>query len=133
MNEAAENAPEERVSGETQGPLSTEDKIQMLGLTTAPRVTPDQIEALMERVTCVGSVIPDTTTTILHAFLDEKFYLATAASSTVSAENFNEDIGIEVAQNKLIPIVREKLWELEGYRLWCSQQEATEPSSDPEA
>lgn len=94
-----------------------EQDIQAKGL-TAPRITSDQIEALMERVTCSASRVPGTTLMVMHAFLDDKFYLASAHSAYVSPENFNEQIGFQIAHEKIIPLVKDKLWELEGYRLF---------------
>lgn len=94
-----------------------EQEIQAKGL-TAPRITPDMIDALMQRVQVIGHVLPDTTTTVMHGLLDGKFLLGTAFSACVSAENFDEQIGLKIAHEKLEAQVREKLWELEGYRLY---------------
>lgn len=101
---------------------SVEELIQAKGLTAA-RITPADIEALMDRVDCIGSVIPDTTTTVVHAFLDERFYLGTTHSACVSPENFDEQIGLKIAREKMVALVKDKLWEMEGYRLYMSQQQ----------
>ena len=87
----------------------------------APRVTKDQIDALMDRV-----VVHTTTcmTPVPHvlaiAWLDDKFYLGTAISKSVNPENFNEEIGIQYSTKDVLEIAENKLWELEGYRLFAS-------------
>lgn len=97
-----------------------------------PRVTSREINALLDRVTCIGSSIQGTTTTIVHAFLDEKYYLGSEYSACVSPENFDEQIGIQIAREKLLPLVRNKLWEFEGYRLYRAIQDGdlTVPAPD---
>ena len=99
-----------------------EKDIQAKGL-TAPRITKDQIDALMARVLFYYVVPEGTTSTFAHAYLDGKFYLATGHSACVSPENFNAEIGIKIAQSKAEAAARDKLWELEGYRLFQQQKE----------
>lgn len=85
----------------------------------APRVTKDQIDSLMDRVTYVTVQQPgDTTSTFVHAYLDGKFFLATGFSACVSKENFNADIGERLAKGNATKQAGNKLWELEGYRLF---------------
>ena len=97
---------------------TVEDDIQAKGL-TAPRVLPAQIEALKERVTYITVTRPDnTTSTFVHAYLDGKFYLATGFSACVSEANFDEAIGFKIAKAKAEAAAVDKLWELEGYRLY---------------
>ena len=85
----------------------------------APRVTKDQIDALVDRV-----VVHTTTcmTPVPHvlaiAWLDDKFYLGTAISKSVNPENFDEEIGIQYSTKDVLEIAENKLWELEGYRLF---------------
>jgi len=87
----------------------------------APRVTKDQIDALMDRVAYVTVQQPgDTTSTFVHAFLDGKFFLATGFSACVNAENFNADIGERLARSNAEKHAENKLWELEGYRLYSA-------------
>ena len=92
-----------------------EDMILTKGL-TAPRVTPEQIEALVDRVRYRYAV--QGTSTFCHVFLDDKFYLVTGHSACVSPENFDEGIGRTVAFNNAAAAMRNKLWELEGYALY---------------
>ena len=87
----------------------------------APRVTKDQIDALMDRVAYVTVQQPgDTTSTFVHAFLDGKFFLATGFSACVNKENFNADIGERLARSNAEKHAENKLWELEGYRLYSA-------------
>lgn len=95
-----------------------EQEIQAKGL-TAPRITPAMIDQLMRRVTYIYVECPgNTTSTFVHAYLDGKFSLATGHSACVSPENFDADVGRKIAENKAVAAARDKLWELEGYRLY---------------
>ena len=95
--------------------INVEESIQAKGL-TSPRITPGHIKAMHGRVNYVFYVVG--TSTFCHAFLDTSFYLATGHSACVSPENFDQDIGEEVAGKKARAIATDKLYELEGYRLW---------------
>lgn len=103
-------------------PLSTdaaiEAEVKAKGLDEAPRITKDQIDNLMHRVLYTFEVPPGTTSTFCHAFLDGKFHLGTGHSACVSAENFNAQTGIKIAEGKAEQVARDKLWELEGYALF---------------
>lgn len=92
----------------------------------APRVTKEQIDALMDQVTYVVVQQPgDTTSTFVHAYLDGSFFLASGFSACVNKENFNAEIGERLARSNAEKNAQNKLWELEGYRLfqkgkrWC--------------
>lgn len=98
-----------------------ERTIQQEGL-TAPRVTSEQIDRLMARVVYITEVPAGTTTTFVHAFLDGVFHLATGFSACVSPENFNAALGVAIAKPKATAQARDKLWELEGYRLYQSER-----------
>lgn len=87
---------------------------------TAPRVTFDSIQALMNRVVYVSHVPAGTTSTFVHAFLDGKFFLATGYTACVSLENFDAALGEKYAKDKAVTAARDKLWELEGYALFKS-------------
>ena len=94
-----------------------EQAIQAKGL-TAPRVTPAHIKALMDRIVYTFDVRPNgSTTTLAHAFLDGDFYLATGVSSCVSVENFDAELGKDIAIAGAKAAAEDKLWELEGYVL----------------
>lgn len=94
----------------------------------APRVTKDQIDALMDRVTYVTVQQPgDTTSTFVHAYLDGSFFLATGFSACVNKENFNAEIGERLAKGNAAKQAENKLWELEGYRLFANTPQPTTP------
>ena len=95
-----------------------EQEIQAKGL-TAPRITLADIDALMRRIVYTFDVRPNgSTTTLAHAFLDGKFYLATGVSYCVSVENFDAELGKDMAMGSAKAAAEDKLWELEGYALW---------------
>lgn len=93
-----------------------EQQIQDKGL-TAPRVTLDQIDACI--VDEVYYVFPNSTVTVCLLYL-KNGYTVTGESACVSMENFNVDIGRQVARHN----AREKIWGLEGYLLRQQLHEA---------
>ncbi|MCE0871041.1 Gp49 family protein [Pseudomonas alloputida] len=99
-----------------------EQRIAVLGL-SAPRVTPAMIDALVESLTYDTHYIPGTTTVLATSFLPSGFSVATDKSAAASPENFNLQLGIELAIAKCKEVSRQKLWELEGYRLKQALQE----------
>jgi hypothetical protein len=104
-----------------------ENEVTAKGL-TAPRITKDQIDALMARVLYSAVGPAGTTSTFVHAFLDGKFLLATGHSACVSPENFDAEIGYNIAKEDAENAARKRLWELEGYALYKllnAQAEAT--------
>lgn len=98
-----------------------EKAIQAAGL-TAPRITQVQINLLHATVTYVTTQPEGTTTTFCHAYLPgtdgKQFLLATGTSACVSPENFNAEIGRNIAEGKAASLAKDKLWELEGYALF---------------
>lgn len=90
---------------------------------TAPRITLDDITALMDRITFSTNQPDGTTSTHVHAYLDGRFYLASGHSACVSLENFNAQLGFKIAKDKALFAAKEKLWELEGYRLYQQLKE----------
>lgn len=94
-----------------------EQQIIDLGL-TAPRVTLADINELMARVEYHYEQPEGTTSTFCHGYLDG-FYLASGFSACASPENFNVELGKGIAFHDAEAKVKNKLWELEGYRLWC--------------
>lgn len=108
-----------------------EQAIQAKGL-AAPRVTPAHIKALMDRIVYTFDVRPNgSTTTLAHAFLDGDFYLATGVSSCVSVENFDAELGKDIAIAGAKAAAEDKLWELEGYAL--RERLAAAPKAAPKA
>lgn len=85
---------------------------------TAPRVTKARIDELMARIVYTCDQRPNgSTTTLVHAFLDGDFYLATGVSACVSVANFDANIGRDIATANAESAAQDKLWELEGYAL----------------
>lgn len=82
------------------------------------KVTPEQINALRQRVTLVTDQPEGTTSTFVHAYLDGKFFLATGHSACVDPANFNAAMGVDYATERALAAVENKLWELEGYALY---------------
>lgn len=99
-----------------QADLSAEAEIVATGL-TAPRVTAEQIQALMAKLTWSYEQPEGTTSTFAHAYLG-RFYLTTGHSACVSPENFNAELGMKYAREQAEGKARDKLWELEGYALF---------------
>lgn len=94
-----------------------EQEILTKGL-TAPRVTLDHVRDMLPRVQYRFEQPPGTTLTLCHAFLDDTFYLGSGTSACVSPENFNAEMGESNAHKNALRIATDKLYELEGYRLW---------------
>ncbi|WP_219899341.1 Gp49 family protein [Aeromonas veronii] len=93
-----------------------EREIQTLGL-TAPRVTPDQIEALMRGVRYEVQVVPGTTTTLATAIAANGFTLAIGMTACADPANFNAELGAKYAIKDAEAKARQELWKLEGWRL----------------
>mgnify|MGYP000712305650 CR=1 FL=1 len=88
---------------------AVEGYIKEKGL-TAPRITPDSIDA-----TIAGEayhVFPGTTLTICCLTLRNGFQV-TGESACASPENFDEALGRAIARRN----ARDKIWSLEGYAL----------------
>lgn len=100
----------------TPAEKQVETKIANLGL-SAPRITPQHIDALMKGVTYSTHHVPGTTTVLATAIMASGFTLVTAESASASPENFRLQLGIELAISKAERLARDELWKLEGYRL----------------
>lgn len=100
--------------------LDIEAEIKAKNL-TAPRVTKAQIDELMMNVIYHWHVVPDTTTIVAVAVLvmenEQTFTLATDYSACASPENFDEEIGRNIACDNAAKKAEEALWLLEGYAL----------------
>lgn len=84
---------------------------------TAPRVTKEHIDAIMAKVAVQAMRLPGTNITIAVATLPDGFMVGMGSSACVSAENFDEELGVSIAGGKAVEQAREKLWEMEGYLL----------------
>lgn len=83
-----------------------------------PRILPEQIEALKARVEYRFQMVTGTTTTLCIALLDGAFKLAIGTSACVDPRLFNQIKGEQLAQADAERQVIQRLWELEGYRLY---------------
>lgn len=86
-----------------------EAEIQAKGL-NAPRLNPSHIDACIQ-----GEYfhrVPGSTMTICVLTLWNGFSV-TGESATTSPENYNDEIGRRIARDN----ARNKIWQLEGYRL----------------
>jgi hypothetical protein len=92
-----------------------EQEIIAKGL-TAPRITNDQITELMSEVEYHTYVVPGTTTTVAVAMRDG-FTLCQEITACVDPANFDAELGKKYAIEKAAGVARNKLWELEGYKL----------------
>lgn len=88
---------------------ATETMIQAKGK-TAPRITPEQIDALI--VHEQFHVFPGTTVTVCCLTLRNGFSTV-GYSACVSGENFDEEIGCGVAREN----ARDAIWPLAGFAL----------------
>lgn len=88
---------------------SMEQKIQAKGL-NAPRLTPDHIDTQI--VSAAYHVFPGTTMTVCALTLRNGF-IVTGESAAASPENFDREIGEQIARRN----ARDKIWSLEGYLL----------------
>lgn len=86
---------------------------------TAQKVLPEQIAALMKRVTVTTEYSEAPTPHVTaKAWLDGSFHLATAISKAVNPAEFRRDLGEEYSTKEALGKAEDKLWELEGYVLF---------------
>lgn len=97
------------------------------------KVTEEMIFELQKRVTLVGGPIEGTTSTLLMAFLDGKFFLGSEVSACVDPAEFDPQTGFNIAREKLFKAVTNRLWEFEGYRLYRSLEQSQESTEENEA
>lgn len=86
-----------------------EQEIQEKNL-TAPRLTPDHIDACVKY--CEYWQVPNTTVTVCAMVLMNN-YVVVGKSAAASMENFDEELGRKIAYDN----AREQIWALEGYLL----------------
>lgn len=116
--------------------MKTEEMIQQKGATSAPRVTPMQIEQTIaaEYYTTADKAFGDAPIleplkllTICTLVLRNGFAVV-GTSACASPENFDAEIGRHIARSKAV----EKIWELEGYLLKEQLFQRTQPAQIPE-
>lgn len=88
---------------------AVEQRLQTLGL-NAPRITPAHLDSKIVKEAYF--VFPGTTLTVCCLHLENGFTV-TGESAAASPENFNEEVGRDIAKRN----ARDKIWSLEGYLL----------------
>ena len=92
--------------------MDGEDKIQAKGR-IAPRVTPQVVDEAIDRtISPQYHVFPQTTVTVCCLSLKNGFTVV-GESACASPENFNEELGREIAFDN----AKQQIWKLEGYAL----------------
>lgn len=86
-----------------------EKEIQAKGL-TAPRVTPERLEAVIKDE--AYHVFPGTMLTVCCLTLENGFTVV-GESACASPANFNPELGAKIARDH----AKQKIWSLEGYLL----------------
>lgn len=88
----------------------------------APRATRADIDALLDRTDVHTTTCMTPTPHVMAiAWLDGKFHLGTAISKAdITTGHFDEDFGINRSTHDVLKIAENKLWELEGYRLFTT-------------
>lgn len=89
--------------------VDIENKIKEKGL-NAPRITMDHVNSMVDTVQFHRF---HGTNTIVCCITLTNGYTVTGESSCVSSDNFDEDIGKDIAFGK----AKDKIWMLEGYLL----------------
>lgn len=87
-----------------------------------PKVEASSIEEIMQRVNYDVHVVPNTTTTVITGYIPigaTNFTLCTEIMACVDPRNFNAEKGAKYGIEKAAGAAKNKLWELEGYRLAC--------------
>lgn len=87
-----------------------------------PKVEASHIEEMMSQVKYDAHVVPGTTTTVITAYIPVgvvNFTLCTEIMACVDPRNFNAEKGVKYGIEKAAASAKNKLWELEGYRLAC--------------
>lgn len=77
---------------------------------------------MMQRVNYDAHIVPGTTTTVITGYIPigaTNFTLCTEIMACVDPRNFNAEKGAKYGIEKASVSAKNKLWELEGYRLAC--------------
>ena len=119
-----------------------EQEIKAKGL-TAPRITPDDIAANISSehyFTAADGIrgandleceSGDPLTLLTFCVIElRNGFTVTGESACASPENFNAEIGRKIALNKAEAMAKDKLWELEGYRLYACLRDNTQPTKE---
>jgi hypothetical protein len=88
-----------------------------------PTIDPAYIDKLLDTCKLHVGQPPGTTSTFVHVYLPGGFYLASGFSACVSPENFDAEMGFNIAREDAYRNAKKVLWQVEGYRLYCALQE----------
>ena len=91
------------------------------------KVTGNQIEELLKRAKVKASTVEDKVT-IVNVTLESGFII-TESAACVDKANYSEEVGRDICMGK----IRDKLWELEGYRLQDALFNGAKATSKPTA
>lgn len=97
--------------------MSEVSEVELQAKAVAPRVTKDQIDALMATVSVRFERPEGTTSTFAHVYMGQ-FYLASGHSACISVENYDQEIGERIARGNAIKKATDQLWQMEGYALY---------------
>ena len=97
--------------------MSGVSEAELQAKAVAPRVTLDQINALMATAEVRFERPEGTTSTFAHVYIGT-FYLASGHSACISVENYDKEIGERIARGNAIKKATDQLWQLEGYALF---------------
>lgn len=92
----------------------------------APTVTQEHIDAIIEASDVAVTTAYDKCT-VVNVKLPNGFVI-TESSACVDPRNYDKEMGIEICMEK----IKNKLWELEGYKLQCELYEASEAECECE-
>ena len=81
------------------------------------RLTPEYINLLHASLQVETVRLGHSTTVVAAAYLPDGALVTTAYSKPADSASFDLEVGIESARRTVLAAAREKLWELEGYRL----------------
>lgn len=100
--------------------IQNEEQTEALlaSISTAPRVTLDQVNQVMKEVEYWVEVPTGTTTTIASAFI-RGFHLADGHSYCVNPENFNAEYGEKSAIAKAEANAKDAVWKMLGTLLFA--------------
>lgn len=83
----------------------------------APTLTDEYIDEIIDNSDISVSTVFDKCTVVVCKLPNG--FVITESSACVSPENYDKEIGIEICMNR----IRDKIWELEGYKLQCELYE----------
>lgn len=87
-----------------------------------PKVTDEFIAELMKRVQYCCHHVEGTTAVVATGFLDGEYALASETAACLYSEDFDPEMGKQIAIAKCEQACIRQLWELEGYFIYKSNR-----------